>query len=237
MLIFFLLLPLLSLAGDPTIGTMDWKPIEIGVVNLAPLKLLNQTLDANPAQSNAQLFKIADALYFIGKYERDEECFEKAIKLTEQILATDPKNIGALLAWAASKGELAQRKNPFAALSYIRPIKEKFELIKELAPAHEGFVADRGLGRLYQMSPGFISIGSSKKAREHLKLALDGAPDHPGNQVYWADFLRSQGEFDEARIFARKTLSNPHLLTSSLERYDWVRMATEILSKIEPEIK
>lgn len=237
---FFVLSPMLY--GEQRIPeSVDWKVVDIGALDLEPLKkLVSAGLTQQPLQP-VDALRIADAHYYLGKYEMDksiaESHFDAAIRLSDQVLIADSKNIPALLAWCASKGELAQMKNPFTALSYIGPIKEKFLLLKELAPSHENYVADRALGRLYQLAPSFISIGSTKKARFHLRAALDGAPDSPANQIYWADFLMTQGDIDEARRYARKALANPRLATSSLERFDWSRMANALLKKIDSEFK
>ncbi len=217
--------------------------VDIGVMDLGPLKSEItrglSTLSSTMKKSVAELLRSADTHYYLGKYEIDaavaESHFETAVTLAESVLETEPTNPSALLAWCASKGEIAQHANPFRALGLIRPIEEKFLLLKTLAPQHEGFVADRALGRLYQLAPSFISIGSSKKARAHFQAALSGAPEHPGNQVYWAEFLLDDGDKAEARLFALKTLSNPKLLPSSLERFDWVARAKVILEKTEPE--
>lgn len=190
-------------------------------------------------QTSGDPIQIADAHYFLGKYEPDkklaEKHFETAVELSEDVLKQKPKNPLALLAWCAAKGELAQMRNPFTALGYIKPIEQRFLLLKEVAQAHDGFVADRALGRLYQLAPSIISIGSTKKAKLHLKAALDGAPDHPGNQLYWALFLQEKGEIEEARTFAKKALDNPLLPKANLERFDWIKLAQKLLEQTAPK--
>ena len=231
--------PFLS-AEDRAPQSVNWRPVDLGTPDLEPLKKIvaNELTDKSTLSERV---KAADAHYYLGKYEKDKKLAEKHFEIAEELSAeameSEPKNVPAILAWCAAKGELAQMRSPLIALGYIKPIQKKFQLLKELAPAHQYYVADRALGRLYQLAPSFISIGSSKKAREHLKAALDGAPESPANQIYWAEFMMDQGEKDEARKYARMTLANPSLLTSSLERFDWVRMANALLEKLGPEVK
>lgn len=202
---------------------------DLGTPDLAPLKKdISQA-----AELNIDPMRVVDAHYFLGKYGTDdkETHFESAARLAEKIISTDPKNRAALLAWCAAQGEIAQMANPFRALGLIKPIESRFHALKAIDPAYSGFVADRALGRLYQLAPSFISIGSTEKARVHFQAALAGDPNHPGNQVYWAEFLLAEGDRAEAHKFARMALSNPRLPTSSLERFDWASRANVILEK------
>ncbi|MBI1861535.1 MAG: hypothetical protein HYR96_11520 [Deltaproteobacteria bacterium] len=220
--------------------SIDWRPIELPAPDLEPLKKI-VTVALTEKATSADVLKEADAHYYLGKYEKNsddaEKHFEIAVDLAAQVLAREPKNPAAIVQWCSAKGALAQMRSPFIALGYIAPIEQKFLELKEIAPAFESYLADRALGRLYQVAPSFISIGSNKKARLHLRAAVDGDPDSPANQIYWAEFLADQGEKSEARQWARKVLVNPKLLTSGLERYQWVKMASALLEKLGPEAK
>ncbi len=169
--------------------------------------------------SSARLF------YWKAKYTPLEserlKILEGALILAEQARTKNPIDPGALYDWIAIKGELASLKNKLVALTYIKPLEKAALSLKKIAPEYEGYAADRILGYLYDNAPSFISIGSSKKAREHYLLALAGAPHYPANGLSYAEFLLRKGDKVGAMFHARDALADNSADRYPLEAAAW----------------
>jgi tetratricopeptide (TPR) repeat protein len=180
-----------------------------------------------------RLLKESRLLFWQGKYTSGVEdkikLLTQAQQLVEEAGKLDPKNPEWILGWVASEGELLQLISKLAAFPRIRRLEKRALELQALAPEFQFYAADRILGRIYQVSPRFFSIGSPTRAREHFEVAMKNAPDFPGNQVFYADFLFEQNEKTKAKELAQKVLSSPMLAQYPLERFDWVQTANQIL--------
>jgi predicted Zn-dependent protease len=209
----------------------------------APNALIRAELDKiSPDSVNAvDLCNRSRLRYWSGKYTANEaekiKLFESSLEDSETVLASEPKRSPfyavALLRWVAAKSELAQLKSKLVALSYLKPIEKALLKLKKIDPDLESHAADRALGRLYQLAPSFISIGSTAKAREYFSSAIAKAPSHPANNLYYAYFLFDQNEKSEAKKYVQKVLTSPDLVKYPLEKDEWLKMAQELLVKIE----
>ena len=204
---------------------------EAGLV--LPLKLLQQLRAASPSPDRP----VAESriLYYIAENTSDprerEKIYEEGRRLTNQVREADPKNPGALLWWTVHEGRLAALHKGLAALKAVSGIEKALLDLKEMNPSFDYGAADRALGQLYQEAPPFISVGSRRKAKVHLKEALRRFPDFPGNQVLYADFLLHQDEGYEARAYAQKVLGSPALEEFPLEAPTWRVLALRVLKK------
>lgn len=177
----------------------------------------------------------ARLLYYLGKYTPDislkQKYFEEGVGLAWKARKAKPKDPGAILWWVANRGELAQLKHNLVALGYVKEMETALLELKKLHPQYFFRAADRVLGRIYQKAPSFVSIGSSAKAEAHLKEAMKAPGNYPGNLIFFADFLLENGEKKEARKLARRVVSSPELAKYPIEKFDWIRMAQEILQQ------
>jgi len=84
---------------------------------------------------------------------------------------------------ALNLGQLA-RCRKLSALKLVREMEKAFLKARELNVSVDLAGPDRCLGRLYLQAPGWpASVGSSRKAMEHLIEALRIHPEYPGNAL------------------------------------------------------
>jgi hypothetical protein len=110
---------------------------------------------------------------------------QTGIHACEQLLERDAKSAPAHYYLAMNYGELAEAEAPsLAAYKLIREIEREFKTASDLDEKLDFAGPSRCLGLLYRDAPGWpISIGSKRKAREHLEHAAAVAPDFPENQL------------------------------------------------------
>jgi tetratricopeptide (TPR) repeat protein len=84
---------------------------------------------------------------------------------------------------AMNLGQLARTKL-LGALKLVTEMESEFKAARQL-DAHLDFAGpDRSLGLLYLQAPGWpTSIGSRTKARQHLRRAVELAPQYPENRL------------------------------------------------------
>lgn len=148
--------------------------------------------------------------YFLGKSQVAEPLprFEEGLAAAEEARELAPNDPAAIIWWAANKGAIADIKRNLAALKTIKEIEGVLLKLKAKAPAFGYAAADRALGVLYHKAPGFISIGSNKKAEKHLREAVALAPEYPGNHLALADFLEATDKPEEAAKIVSALLEN-----------------------------
>lgn len=146
-------------------------------------------------------------------------------------LAIDRDEPAAILWWTAHRGSLVSPRDPIAALRAAAEIEAELLRLRELAPGYDHGAADRVLGVLYRRAPPVISVGSLKKAEEHLRAAMRRDPTYPGNQLFWAELLAQKHECRLARAGAKLVLGSPSLRRYPLEAPGWARHALALLDR------
>lgn len=161
------------------------------------------------------------------------ERFEDGLAIATKAREAAPEDPGAILWWTANKGAMAAQKKNLASLGAIRDIEVLLKKLKKLDASYGFGAADRVLGRIYQEAPRFVSIGSSSKAEECLKSAMKIAPEFPGNQIAWAEFLWEEGKKDEAKEIAHRLAKNQKFIAGQFGEFspDKIRW-TATLEKI-----
>jgi hypothetical protein len=184
-------------------------------------------------RSAQRLAAEARLLQFLAQTEEDGEAVERrhaeGLARAEEALALDPDDPGAILWWTAHRGSEASPLNPVAAIRIANEVERSLLRLRALAPDHEHAAADRVLGIVYFTAPPIVSIGSLKKAEEHLISALRRFPTYPGNQLAMAQLLVKKGDCRLARRGAELALSSRELARFPLEAPIWRREARAIL--------
>jgi hypothetical protein len=98
---------------------------------------------------------------------------------------------------ALNIGQLARTKG-LGALRLVDQMEGEFKRARSLDPLIDFAGPDRNLGLLYRDAPAIASVGSRKLAREHLKRAVEGAPQYPENWLCLIDASLNWGERSEA---------------------------------------
>lgn len=183
-----------------------------------------QSLAGLPLSVEEKIAESGRLTYWYSKYSNDTkvtELLKTELANLDKVDAEHSNNPRLLISWIAVSGETALRQSKLHALAHLQPLEKAALHLKEVDPTFGFYAADRILGRLYHLAPSFFSIGSRTKAREHFELALKGAPEHPENMLFFADFLHSIGESDRARQLLETLLSSPKLADFPMERVYW----------------
>jgi hypothetical protein len=90
-------------------------------------------------------------------------------------------------------GQLARTKG-LAALKLVDQMEREFNRARELDSKFDYAGPDRNLGLLYRDAPVIGSVGSRSRAREHLKRAVELAPQYPENRLALVEAYLKWGE-------------------------------------------
>lgn len=217
-----------STPGVPgALGAMDARRLE---------RELSQLRQSAPSpQRHAEEAKI---LFFLGRVASEEgekaRRFEEGVRVGEEARRAAPKLPQAVYWWGANLGAQADLDHNLSSLAKVRKLEKALLELRTTDPELEHAGPDRALGRLYQKAPSVVSIGSSKKAGEHLREALRRFPGFPGNLAYLSDFLLDQGERAEARALAQRVLDSPELAKHPVEALEWTDLARNVERKTRP---
>lgn len=141
---------------------------------------------------------------------------QTGIDAMRRLIARSPTNAAAHYWLGMNLGELARTKS-LGALKLVREMEDEFERAR-LLDEHLDFAGpDRSLGMLYRDAPGWpASIGSKKKAREHLERAVQLHPEFPDNQLA---LLESYEEWSERQNFTRQLQTAEKTLAAARQKF------------------
>lgn len=230
--------------GTRQLASSDFKipppPTQLGLqelqTELAELRKKPESVD-RWIQESKVLFHTAKQFQSTDK-AKAIEIHSEGRELAKKIIVAAPQNPWGLIWWCANAGKVADLRRNLSSLGIVSDAEDYMIKAKELNPELDSRLPYRALGRLYDVAPSFVSVGSSKKARENLEAAYAKYPEHPSNQIYLADFLLHEGGDENlvrARQLAIDTLTNPKLNTYRYEALDWYEMAVEIIQKTQPK--
>ncbi|HEY2082500.1 MAG TPA: hypothetical protein VGI88_06910 [Verrucomicrobiae bacterium] len=80
-------------------------------------------------------------------------------------------------------GQLADTKHNLSGLHMVKDMEREFQASRLMDEHFDYGGPDRNLGLLYREAPVIVSIGSRSKARQHLEMAIQLAPDFPENRL------------------------------------------------------
>jgi hypothetical protein len=123
-------------------------------------------------------------------------------------------------------------------------MEKEFSLARQLDERFDHAGPDRGLGLLYLDAPTLGSIGSRTKARQHLRRAVELAPDYPENRlnlveayVKWserADAGRELRTLEDQLPAARAAFTGPAWASSWT---DWDQRLKKVKKRAEDSSK
>lgn len=176
-------------------------------------------------------------LHFLAEGTADErkreQLHREGLKFAERAMAINPKEPSALLWWCAHRGSQVSASRPWEAVQIAKEVESALLRLREVDPLYEHSAADRVLGHLYRIAPPLFSIGSISKAEMHLRAALERAPEFPGNQLYYAQFLLQRRDCPAAQEYARQVLKSPELSMYPLEARSWINDAQKVLVSVD----
>jgi cytochrome c-type biogenesis protein CcmH/NrfG len=145
------------------------------------------------------------------QYQTPEDQKQDAMsKLKEEADAAaqaNPASAETLIWDGIITSSLAGIKGGLGALSLAKEARDKLQEAEKLDPNALNGSAKTSLGALYYQVPGWpIGFGSDKKAKNYLTEALAIDPNGIDPNYFYADFLFSKGDYNEARTAAEKAL-------------------------------
>jgi tetratricopeptide (TPR) repeat protein len=123
---------------------------------------------------------------------------ERGIAASRQLVTRAPNLAAARYYLGMNLAQLAQTKS-LGALKLVNQMEREFTLVRELDEQFDFAGADRNLGLLYRDAPAIGSIGSRTKARQHLRRAVEIAPQYPENRLNLAEACLKWGDRTGAR--------------------------------------
>ncbi len=171
--------------------------------------------------------------YRAGKAAPDDDVarahFRRGIELARRALGATPDEPDALLWLSANLAGEALSHGKLFALRAIPEIERTLLRLEQAAPMHDHAAAARSLANLYWKAPAVISVGSSKKAAAYFQLALQRAPDFPGNQAHAAAFFASARDCARAGPLAAAVAARGKLDSFGPDAAEWTELARDVL--------
>ena len=175
---------------------------------------------------------------FSGKDSEREDIALRGIEAARAAINREPNNAAAPYWLGMNLGQLARTKS-LGALKLVHEMEDEFSRALTLDEHFDYAGPDRSLGLLYRDAPGWpTSIGSKKKAREHLERAVKLHPEFPDNQLAllesfekWADrqnFDRLLKACEAAMAEGKNKFTGPEWEASWA---DWNKRLREMKSK------
>lgn len=133
------------------------------------------------------------------------EAFDKLIAAAEDYTGTHPDDADGWVWSGIIKSSFAGAKGGLGALGLAKAARRDLEKALEIDDRAMNGSAYTTLGTLYLNVPGWpIGFGSDKKAEAMLRKGLEIDPDGIDSNYFFAEFLRAQGEIDQAKIYYGK---------------------------------
>jgi predicted Zn-dependent protease len=108
---------------------------------------------------------------------------KQGIDVCRQLTARQPKSAPGHYYLGMNLGQLADTKRNLAALKMVKEMEREFQAAADLDDRIDYAGPERNLGLLYLQSPVIVSIGSRAKAQQHLRRAVELAPEYPENRL------------------------------------------------------
>jgi len=178
------------------------------------------------AEINFWFGESADAEDKLAFYDEGVQCGEAGVGIDENSLESN--------FWlAVNYGAFGQEKGIMQSLALIKPIKERAEKVIGLDESYFYGGPHRVLGRLYHKAPGFpISIGSTKKAIEHLEKAVALGPKFFLNRLFLAEAYITNRDKSKAREQLEWLVKTPSNKNHETEDEDIKRQAESLLADL-----
>jgi tetratricopeptide (TPR) repeat protein len=175
---------------------------------------------------------------FARKDDQRARIADAGITAARAAIQHQPTNAAAHYWLGMNLGQLARTKS-LGALPLVREMEEVLSRARNLDEHVDSAGPDRSLGLLYRDAPGWpASIGSKKKARQHLERAVQLHPEFPDNQLA---LLESFEQWDERESFDRQLKATEEAFTAAKKKFtgpdwelswaDWNKRLAEIRRK------
>jgi hypothetical protein len=214
----------------------------LAAVAKAEYEAARARFQANPHDPEAA-WQAGRASFDWAEFSRDDDERERIAKIgimaSRHAVELDPKSAPARYYLGLNLGQLAQTKS-VGALKIVNEMEEEWKRAAELDPTFDHGGSHRVLGALYLEAPGWpLSVGSRKKARAQIEMAVALAPEYPENRLY---LLEARIKWDDKKGAAEAMKRCAELLPKARESLkgerweghwiDWDRRWAAALQKL-----
>ena len=140
-----------------------------------------------------------DLAEFATNHTQRASLAEQGMAACRLAVARESNSAPAHYYLAMNLGQLARTKG-LGALKLVDQMEREFLWARALDEHIDYAGPDRNLGQLYRDAPVIGSVGSRSRAREHLKRAVELAPQYPENQLNLIEADLQWGERSAAHV-------------------------------------
>ncbi len=179
---------------------------------VAFLLLTSSLLSANTIISEiAEVESEWASIYYGQSITEQKRSYPVLLERTQSLLEKFPESVELLIWKAIIISTNAAYQSPFTALTSIHNAKKLLELAIQKNPKALDGAAFVTLGTLYYMTPGWpISFGDKDKAEQLLKKGIDLNPQSIDAHYFYADYLLSKNEINQATKYFKLALLVPN---------------------------
>jgi tetratricopeptide (TPR) repeat protein len=201
---------IVSLANSP-----DAESIKMASEKLYDAALIRFQSEAFSAEDAWKLARVAfDFAEHLDPSDRKESVARQGIAAARACVQQSSQMAEGYYYLALNLGQLARCRR-LGALKLVREMEKAFLKARELNASLDFAGPDRCLGRLYLQAPGWpASVGSSRKAMEHLTEAMLIYPEYPGNVLQLVHACQELNRSGEASRYFRMT----HQITQQMNQ-------------------
>lgn len=156
---------------------------------------------AAPSQANAA-WQFARACFDLAELATNKtqraSLAEQGMAACQQALTRETNSAPAYYYLGMNLGQLAQTRG-LSALRLVNQMEHAFIRARGADSQFDQAGPDRNLGLLYRDAPALGSVGSRRKAREHLTRAVKLAPQYPENRLNLIETYVKWGEPNAGR--------------------------------------
>ncbi|NOT10993.1 MAG: tetratricopeptide repeat protein [Methylococcaceae bacterium] len=150
------------------------------------------------------------AIYYTMPKSKQTTSYPQLLSKTINLATQFPNNSEPLFWEAVIKASYADHQDAISALTSIHEARDLLIKALSINPETMNGAAYVTLGTLYYMVPKWpIAFGDNAKAREMLETALKINPEGIDSNYYYADFLLSNNEINEAEKYFKKAATVP----------------------------
>ena len=149
-------------------------------------------------------------IYYAQNNTEQKKNYSALLKDTTSLINQHPESAELMIWQAIIISTHAAFENPFNALDSISKAKKILETVIRKKPGALDGAAFVALGTLYYMTPGWpISFGDQNKAEKLLKTALEINPNGIDPNYFYADYLLSINEIEQASKYFKIAIKSP----------------------------
>ncbi|MCF7986432.1 MAG: hypothetical protein K9L60_02610 [Methylovulum sp.] len=149
-------------------------------------------------------------IYYGTPKKQQGASYEKLLEKISHVLEQNPNNADVMFWKAVVGGSYANHQTPVAALNAIYEVRDLLNNVIAINPNTMSGSAYVVLGTLYYKAPPWpVAFGDNKIASNLLQTALKINPNGIDSNYFYAAFLSTEHQFEEAQRYFAKAIAAP----------------------------